>query len=325
MDNQWKSAFRDMAAQGRTDLTVRELYKEVATAINNTSDLTVRQRRTLQFMLHRALYGELRLKPDERVLLPYAETNQGSKSIATHVPDSPKVTSPRTEPKGPPVNARGEVIGSKAEGATAKLERAEKIAAAKLAVRSLAGGAALLGLGLGSACSTTGSEQAIQKQVHQGFKEIEPQIQAKLEALSSEAEAQQAAAPDTQLYAQVSVKVRVLHDLDDIGSGTSFEFRPVAAFVEHTSVTLGTERIDSPKEKPEIRDGIGHLASSPWLRDHHYAGGADQLTGQRTNQCRASAGTGPPPAKSFASAGCCSTRPAAHRLTPCSSTTDGQR
>jgi hypothetical protein len=44
----------------------------------------------------------------------------------------------RTQPKGPPVNERGEVTGSKAEGATAKMEQAEAKAAAAATAKGAA-------------------------------------------------------------------------------------------------------------------------------------------------------------------------------------------
>ncbi|MFL6136601.1 MAG: hypothetical protein ACJ74O_02240 [Frankiaceae bacterium] len=130
MDNQWKAACRDMVAAGRKDMTVRELYNEVSKAIRNTEGLTAQQKGTLESMLHKELYGSMGLKPDDTVRLPYSGSGgKGGADGDAPKPADPKATEPRTEPKGPAVNERGEVIGSKAEGATAKMERAEAAAA----------------------------------------------------------------------------------------------------------------------------------------------------------------------------------------------------
>ena len=144
-DNHWKAAFNSLAASGRTEMTVQELYSHVAEAIRSLPDetqkklkpvITAREKGTLEFLLHHELYSEpqagqagglsvggLGLKPDDKVRMPYAKEPMGSGPADKHaVQPNP---GPRIEPTGPTLNERGEVVGSKADGATAKMEARE--------------------------------------------------------------------------------------------------------------------------------------------------------------------------------------------------------
>ena len=157
MDAQWQKACRDMAAAGRKDMTVRELYNEVSKAIRNTDGLTTQQKGTLESMLHQELYGTMGLKPDDAVRLPYGPSGgKGTAGGNDPGPPDPKAGQPRTEPKGDPVNERGEVIGSKADGATAKLEKQEAKAAAAAAKGGPHGEAPRLPKGEGGLGKTIG-------------------------------------------------------------------------------------------------------------------------------------------------------------------------
>lgn len=136
IDKQWQAVFRDMANKGRTEITVRELYQHVAEAISKgPKDLTHKERATLEGMLHRELYGErgrggLELQPGDKVRLPYAKGPMGSGPADKH-PHAAPAQGQRIEQKGPALNERGEVIGSKAEGATARMEARERAGAVR--------------------------------------------------------------------------------------------------------------------------------------------------------------------------------------------------
>jgi hypothetical protein len=166
----------------------------------------------------------------------------------------------KTEPKGPPVNERGEVIGSKAEGATAKMEAAEgKARAVKPDFGGVARGAALIGLGIvAGLLDSWVRDKAIQSQLKQGFEKLNPEIKAKVGALGTDAAALQAEKSGGQIYARVTVQVKVLHELDDAGGdGTAWQYKPMAGFVQLSSVSLSTESIDTVKDEvPET--GFAH-------------------------------------------------------------------
>jgi hypothetical protein len=71
LDNQWKAWAKQLRLQGKTEITAKELYDEMAKSIENTPGLTPETKGALKWRMFEELYKDFKLQPDTKLPLPY--------------------------------------------------------------------------------------------------------------------------------------------------------------------------------------------------------------------------------------------------------------